>query len=289
MPKILTPFNACADGHYWGCNNLQPQDRCGICMPKKNWECGIHGWPGILPSMDCEGCNPPPKADYERPILTVDVVCFTLIDDVLHVLLMKRDREPFFEKLALPGGYIHVDEDKNTLDAAKRVTKEKLGIDVPYLEQLGTFSGLSRDPRGWSASVSYIAVVQPSKLKETAGFYPVGDDIRFTFGQWKSWPTILAFDHWEIIDDAVKRIRDKSTYSSLPLFFMNKTFTLTDLQTVYESMMQESIDKASFRRKILEQGIVEPTGEVLGTKKHRPARLFRPTKETLKLFKSTIG
>lgn len=244
----------------------------------KNWSCPIHGWPGIEPSVDCEICNPP-KVDYERPILTVDVVCFTLINGSLHALLVKREREPFKGTLALPGGYIHVGEDKNILDAAKRVAREKLGIDVPYMEQLGTFD--IDDPRGWTASVVYIAVIQPSKVKETAEFYSVDNG-------WQRIMANLAFNHQTIIEKAVSRIRDKSTYSSLPLFLMNETFTLTDLQIVYEDMMQMEIDKGTFRRKILEQGIVEPTGEILKTKLHRPAKLYKPTEETLKLFKSTL-
>ena len=249
---ITTPSNACPEGVYWGCNNMQPEDRCEICAPR-----------------------------YENPILTIDVVCFTLINGSLHVLLMKREREPFKNQLALPGGYIHINEDKNTLDAARRVAKDKLGIDVPYLEQLGTFSGIERDPRGWSASVVYIAVVQPSKVKETTEFFPIDNG-------WKRIMTQLAFDHDIILNYAVKRIRDKSTYSSLPLFLMNDTFTLTALQEVYECMMQTEIDKGTFRRKILEQEIVEPTGEILESKTHRPARLYKPTEATLKLFKDVI-
>jgi 8-oxo-dGTP diphosphatase len=219
---------------------------------------------------------------FVKPILTVDVVCFTLIQGTLHTLLMKREKEPFNGQLALLGGYIHTEEDSSTMDAAKRVARDKLGLEVTYAEQLETFSGPLRDPRGWSASVVYIAVVRPSMVKETADFYPIGTT-------WtKNAEYNLAFDHNEILFQAVSRIRNKSTYSSLPLFLMDSTFTLTELQNVYEGMMQSPIDKATFRRKIIEQGIVEPSGEILDTKLHRPAKLYRATDKTIQLFKSTI-
>lgn len=221
--------------------------------------------------------------EYERAILTVDVVCFTLINGTLHTLLVKRDnpKEPFYDFFALPGGWIHTNEDQTIMDAAKRITMQKLGIDVPYMEQLGTFN--INDPRGWTASVVYIAIVQPNKVKETTEFFPVDG--------WNRIMTTLAFNHDSILDAATKRIRDKTTYSSLPLFLMPETFTLAALQDVYESILQQEIDKASFRRKVLELGIIELTGEIFGGRNsgvdHRPAKLYKPTEETLKLFKST--
>lgn len=226
----------------------------------------------------CDKCND----KYQRPILTVDVCCFTLIKDELHILLVKRDKPPYLGLLALPGGYIHVNDDEDSLNAAKRVAKEKLGIDVPYLEQLKTFSGNKRDPRGWSASICYIAFVQPSVVKEKGDFHQA-DLVSKEMGY------SLAFDHQFMIDEALIRIRNKSNYSSLPLFLMEEKFTLNDIQIVYQSIMKTEIDKATFRRKILEQEIVEPTGQILKNKIHRPAKLYKPTEKTIKIFRTTIN
>ena len=255
----MSPYNyywRCVDCVYWG---------------KHNQFCPV-----------CEAMNLKEEDKYQRPILTVDVCCFTLINDELYVLLATRDKTPHKGLLSLPGGYVHVDIDEDSLDSARRVAKEKLGIDVPYLEQLRTFSGNKRDPRGWSASICYIAFVQPSVVKEKGDFYQadlVSKDTGYS----------LAFDHQQMLDEALKRIRDKSSYSSLPLFLMDDKFTLNDLQIVYQSIMKTDIDKATFRRKILDQEIVEPTGEILKNKIHRPAKLYKPSEKTLKIFKSIVS
>jgi 8-oxo-dGTP diphosphatase len=214
---------------------------------------------------------------FVRPILTVDIALFTLLNRKLHVLLVQRDRDPHQGKLALPGGYVHADKDLDLEDAAHRVMRTKLGMDVSYMEQLITVGGQSRDPRGWSASVAFIAMISPDHLTETREFYPVEQsDI-----------PALAFDHNDIVAIAVKRLRDKTSYSSLPLFLMPKTFTIFELQQVYEAMMGYEIHKATFRRRILELGIIEPTGEVLEGD-HRPAALYRASETSVSLFKKEL-
>jgi 8-oxo-dGTP diphosphatase len=224
---------------------------------------------------------------FERPILTVDVVCFTLINQQLHILLLQRNQEPFDGKLALPGGYIHVQEDAGAEDAARRVARDKLSIDPTYLEQLCTVSGRERDPRGWSASVVYLAVVTPSRLrsKRVQEFYPINDDTTL-YGLPE-----LAFDHNDIIEMAMQRLRSKSIYSSLPLFFMPSKFTMSELQQVYAAMTGvRRTNPSNFRRQIVDQGIVEPTGEMdRRMVSHRPAELFRRTQRTLRYFDREIG
>ena len=106
--------------------------------------------------------------ESDRIICTVDIVLLTLHDDALQVALLKRDREPFKGALALPGGYVHQQEDHDAADAAGRVLRDKTGITCPYLEQLATFSGPGRDPRGWSLSIAYYALVPKAVLDETA-------------------------------------------------------------------------------------------------------------------------
>jgi 8-oxo-dGTP diphosphatase len=218
---------------------------------------------------------------HERPILTVDVALFTLLRQQLHVLLMQRDQQPFAGQLALPGGYVRVNEDVDCTMAAHRVTRDKLGIAVGYLEQLCTFSGIWRDPRGWSASVAHIAVIKPSQLSTlaTQEFYSV-DNL-----------PALGFDHNEIIDVAVQRLRNKTKYSALPLFLMPSKFTINDLRLVYEKLLGSHVNRNNFRRLVLEQKIIEPTGEMEVNTAHRPAELFRaahiqPTQEQkLAMFK----
>jgi 8-oxo-dGTP diphosphatase len=210
-------------------------------------------------------------------ICTVDVVLLTLHDQSLHVLLLKRDREPFRGALALPGGYVHVDEDQSTDDAAARVLKEKTGIASPYLEQLASFSGPGRDPRGWSVSIAYYALVPPALMPQT------GEGLRLV--PVDALPS-LPFDHKTIIGHALDRVRSKSLYSSLPVYLCGDSFTLPQLQAVYEQVLGESINKVSFRRKVQELGMLEPIeGEMHAGGAHRPAQLYRLKRE----FRHTLS
>ncbi len=201
-------------------------------------------------------------------ICTVDVVLLTLKENALQVALLKREREPFRGTLALPGGYIHADEDGDARDAALRVLRDKTGIEVPYLEQLATFSGMVRDPRGWSVSIAFYALVS-TEVIEKAG-HP---GVVMTAADRK---VKLPFDHRSIIDTAVARLRSKSQYSSLPCYLVGETFTLPQLQRVYEALMGESLNKVSFRRKIAEMDVLEPLeGQFEEAGAHRPAQLYR--------------
>ena len=184
-------------------------------------------------------------------ICTVDVVLLTLKNATLHVALLKRDREPFAGTLALPGGFVHTDEDRDTQDAAARMLRAKTGISSPYLEQLGSFSGPARDPRGWSLSVVYYALV-PEAVIAQAGHPGVQlvavDNLKG-----------LPFDHQHIIETALERVRNKSTYSSLPVYLMGEEFTLPQLQSVYEAVLGDAINKVSFRRKMDELDALDVT------------------------------
>lgn len=208
---------------------------------------------------------------YPSIICTVDVVLMTLKDEALHVVLLKRKNEPFAGMPALPGGYIHSQEDKTAWDAAARVLKEKTGIVSPYLEQLATYSGAERDPRGWSVSIVYYALV-PGEVLYAAHqglvVAPVGRLPK------------LSFDHKSIIELAASRVRSKSQYSSLPIYLCGERVTLPRLQAVYEAVLGEPINKVSFRRKMDELGILEPVeGEMESGAAHRPAQVYRLRKE----------
>jgi 8-oxo-dGTP diphosphatase len=201
-------------------------------------------------------------------ICTVDAVLLTLGDEGLSVALLKREREPYQGVAALPGGYIHADEDMNGYDAALRVLKTKTGIDVPYLEQLATFSGAARDPRGWSVSLAYYALVPFSVIAKAAhpGVKLLSVDRLHT----------LPFDHTTIVETAVQRLRSKSQYSSLPCFLAGELFTLPQLQRVYEALMGEPLNKVSFRRKMAEMDVLDPVeGQTDAPSASRPAQLYR--------------
>lgn len=216
-----------------------------------------------------------PIDDFPTPYASVDVVLFALIKDGLGLLLPRRDREPFLGSRALPGGYVHVDDDDDTFDTARRVAREKLGVDVAYLEQLYTFSGRARDPRGWSISVSYLGLVAAADLAE-----PVLSNL----APMEAIPR-LPFDHNEIVAKAIERLHDKSRYSSLPAFLLPREFTLNDLRELYERITGEPIDRANFRRQIVDvQKLVAPTGSRRKGLAHRPAELFQLSDSELRNF-----
>ena len=158
-------------------------------------------------------------------ICTVDVVLLTLEQATLKVALVRREREPFAQALALPGGYIHAQDDVDAQASAVRVLRDKAGLEGPYLEQLATFTGAVRDPRGWSVAVAYCALVPATVLAQAAG--------RVELVAVDALPP-LPFDHRQIIDTAVLRVRSKSQYSSLPVHLCAEPFTLPHLQAAYE-------------------------------------------------------
>lgn len=200
-------------------------------------------------------------------ICTVDVVLLTLQQQALQVLLLQRAHDPHAGQLALPGGYIHAQEDRTAWDAAARVLREKAGIVSPYLEQLATYSGAGRDPRGWSVSIVYYALVPPQLLS------PERSDLQLVP---VSELPALPFDHSDIVRLAVSRVRSKSLYSSLPVHLCGERMTLPQLQSVYEAVLGEPINKVSFRRKMDELGMLEPIpGEQETGGAHRPAQVYR--------------
>lgn len=206
-------------------------------------------------------------AEHPTIICTVDIVLLTLHDNALQVLLLKRDREPFKGSLALPGGYLHPESDHGAEDAAARVLRDKAGLASPYLEQLATFAGPGRDPRGWSLSIAYYALV-PAELL-------AADGVERQLRPVAKLPA-LPFDHASIVTAAVERMRSKSQYSSLPVYLCGESFTLPQLQTVYEAVLGEPVNKVSFRRKMDELGMLEaiPGAQTSGGA-HRPAQLYR--------------
>ena len=218
------------------------------------------------------------EPSFPRPLVMVDTALFTILDERLCLLLAQRKESPFEREFALPGGFVHVDEDADTEAAARRVVRGKIGFDAPYLEQLFTFSGATRDPRGWSVSVAYYALIPASLLdrSQTAEAFPV-----------EALPA-LPFDHDRIVAKAIERLRGKATYSSLPVFLLPATFTMNELHRIYEQTIGVRLDKASFRHKILEQGIIDPVPSQFRIGAHRPAQLYRLANRVLTAFERKI-
>jgi 8-oxo-dGTP diphosphatase len=171
---------------------------------------------------------------------------------------------PFAGALALPGGYVRVDEDAGLEAAARRVLRTKANLAPRYLEQLGTFGGAGRDPRGWSLSVSYYVLLSEAEAAAAALHAVPADAL-----------PALPFDHAAIVAAALRRLRGKSTYSSLPAFLLPPLFTLGELHRVYEQVIGTRLDPASFRRKIEDQRIIEKVAGQRREGAHRPAQLFR--------------
>ena len=215
---------------------------------------------------------------YQQPLVMVDTALFTILDERLCLLLARRREPPFEGVLALPGGFVHIEEDLDTTMAARRVSRGKLGIDAPYLEQLFTFSGPARDPRGWSISVAYYALIPADLLTQSQAVEAVPVE---------TLPT-LPFDHRQIVDQAIERLRGKATYSSLPAFLLPAEFTMNDLHRIYQQTIGTRLDQASFRHKILEQDIIEPIPDRFRGGAHRPAQLYRLTSRALTPFERKI-
>lgn len=228
---------------------------------------------------------------FDRPSVAVDLVLLTVAEGELRVLLIRRKEHPARGRWSLPGGFVGIDE---TLDAAaQRVVKSKAGLSKVFIEQLYTFGAVKRDPRARVISVSYYALVDAARVLgafesadsdlslarvdvpwegETGGPVNVVGDADKVHA--------LAFDHAEILGTAVKRIRGKLNYTPIGFQLLPATFTLRRLQTVHETILGRTLNKDAFRRRMLATGSLLPTGEREREVGHRPAELYRFTKES---------
>jgi 8-oxo-dGTP diphosphatase len=206
--------------------------------------------------------------DYPHPAVTTDIVIFTIRQDELKLLLIKRALPPFEGQWALPGGFVHIDE---SLEAgARRELEEETGVRDVYLEQLYTFGKPDRDPRERVITVAYYALIPSNQIELRAASDAEGVS---WFGM-DELPA-LAFDHADILKMAHERLVAKLDYSTIALQFMPAAFTLSELQQVYELILREPIDKRNFRKKILSLKQLEETGEDKREGPHRPAKLYR--------------
>lgn len=199
-------------------------------------------------------------------LVTVDIVVFTIMNRSLHVLLTRRLAKPFEGRYALPGGFVL--EEESLDQAAARGLREEAGVEKVYLEQLYTFGDPKRDPRGRVITVSYYALVPHTQFLQAgtdaseAAWFPVA-----------KLPSV-AFDHKKIVEYAHQRIRNKLDYTGVGFELLPEKFTLSELQLVHEAILDETLDKRNFRRKITQRGIVKPIKEWQKTGR-KPAQLYR--------------
>ena len=208
------------------------------------------------------------SVDYEQPGITVDLVIFTVNKDKLKVMLAKRAEAPFLGCWSLPGGFLLVGESLE--DAAFRVLKEKTGVKDVYLEQLYTFGKPDRDPRARVITVAYFALIPWENLDQ-----PESERVaNLTWSAVEQLPR-LAFDHKEIVKYAVQRLRSKASYSNIVYGLMPEHFRLSELQKMYEIIIDDKLDKRNFRKRMLATGLLQQTGkkDLLGA--HRPAMLYQ--------------
>jgi 8-oxo-dGTP diphosphatase len=205
---------------------------------------------------------------FERPSVSVDVVIFTLREGDLQVLLIRRRNDPFSGQWAIPGGFVEIDESLEA--AALRELEEETGVKDVYIEQLYTFGKPDRDPRMRVITVAYIALVPESALPPIRA----GDDA--AEARWWSMYDLpsLAFDHLDILDYALTRLRYKLEYTAVGFELLPVEFTLSELQSAYETILGETLDRGNFRKKLRRAEVVEAT-QRFQTTGGRPARLYR--------------
>lgn len=198
--------------------------------------------------------------------VAVDAVVFTVLDDALQILLIERGKEPFAGRHALPGGFVEPDED--LAEAAARELREETGVKNIFLKQLRAYGAPDRDPRGRVLSVAFLAFIpgdRPLRAATDAAaarWFPV-DEL-----------PALAFDHATIVADALRELRFELQTTNIAAQILPRRFTLSQLQHLYETVLQRPLDKRNFRKRIKELGLLAETGEYWREGAHRPAMLY---------------
>lgn len=215
--------------------------------------------------------------------VAVDAVVFTVINDELNLLLIRRKNKPFQGKCALPGGFVEQDEELD--DAVIRELCEETSVSNVFVKQLGAYGGVKRDPRGRVIAIAYLALINADQeLHATsdamdAKWYPI-----------YSLPA-LGFDHEQIVADALDVLRYEIQTTNIALQILQKKFTLSQLQSLYESVFDKKLDKRNFRKRIKELDILKETNESFREGAHRPAKLYvfkqqsyMTTREKIRVF-----
>ncbi len=205
---------------------------------------------------------------YPRAATTVDIIIFTIREQALHVLLVNRGIEPFKGSLALPGGFVQVNE--TLMEAAKRELKEETQLANFHLKMFGVFDDVNRDPRDRVISIGFYAIVPSHDLTVLAG----SDAEHADWYSFENLPS-LAFDHKDIIDLAFSNLTTDLYNTSLAAKFLDEEFTLADFQDVYETILTKKVDKRNFRKWINSTDYFIKTDNKKSGTQHRPAALYK--------------
>jgi 8-oxo-dGTP diphosphatase len=212
----------------------------------------------------------PPQATQVG--LAVDVAAFAMHGGELRALLVQRGELPHARAWALPGGFVQPGEELHEAALRELRTETAVQLEPRHLEQFYTFGAVDRDPRGRIVSVAHLAVLPHGTVRVSGGGHTLD-------AEWLSAhrPPRLAFDHHDILTRALLRLQLRLEYANLALEFLPDTFTLPELQGVYEAILDRQLDKRNFRKRLLAQGILTPSGE-RRSGVGRPAQLYRRAK-----------
>ena len=211
--------------------------------------------------------------EFDTPIYSVDIAIFTLHEGQLKVLIVERNEYPYKDYWALPGGFVDLKKDSNINATARRKLVSKTGVDAPLLEQVSTIGNAHRDPRHWSITTLYMALIP---YAPTAEFIEAVNDARW-FPIEEIEQLQLAFDHSELLQLARERLKNKTAYTVLPIHVLKRPFSLSQLQKAFELLMDTELEKKSFRRRLLNADVLKEVGEgIPDGGKGRPAALYEP-------------
>jgi 8-oxo-dGTP diphosphatase len=222
---------------------------------------------------------------FKNPLFTVDSVLFTVENRVLKVLMVKRAIEPFSGRWGLPGGFVDVDKDDNTDMTARRKLAEKTGLVPRYLEQLQVFSGVNRDPRGFSVTSAYFALVAQQSVESKIETVDQASWIALSELE----NLAVAFDHKHIIHTAHKRLQQKALYSMIPVYCCPEFFTVGQLKDVIETIIGKDIQRKSLMRRIESSDMFEFVDQKMQSG-GRLAQLYKLKKDVdLTHFERNLG
>lgn len=207
--------------------------------------------------------------EFPRPCLTVDCVVFGLDrDDLLKIILIKRNLPPFQNEWALPGGFVRMEE--SVEEAAIRELTEETGLENVFLKQLYTFGDVKRDPRDRIVTVAYYALVNLWEYQVQAAT-DASEAVWFPVAKLPK----LAFDHDQIVSVALNRLKSQLRYEPIGFELLPKKFTLSQLQKLYETILETVLDKRNFRKKILKMDLLVALDEYETNVSHRAAQLYQ--------------
>lgn len=218
-------------------------------------------------------------------IFSTDCVIFGFDRGELKILLIERNEEPFKDWLALPG-YL-VEEDESIDAAAERILYELTGLKDIFMEQFHTFGEVDRHPQGRVITVAYYAMLRLNGSKELK---PLNSMAKKAFWHPVSELPKLAFDHTEIFEKALQKIKRKITYQPIAFELLPEKFTLTQLQMLYEVVLDKKLDKRNFRKKMLNYGILKELDEKQKGVSYRAAKLYKfDRRKYAKLFQKELN